>query len=111
MSLFKLPLVRGVPPSRTQQTMVEQRAKELEDFRRMLRPEAQQAFGEVLGMMGASAGATDYLEPTTPRRRMELSLYIEADLERQRLQQEIPELEAEIEQVKKYLAGEAMPLE
>lgn len=48
--------------------MVEQRAKELEDFRRMLRPEAEMAFGEVLGMMGANAGAADYLEPATPRR-------------------------------------------
>ncbi|WP_280585394.1 hypothetical protein [Halorubrum sp. Boch-26] len=91
--------------------MVEQRAKELEDFRRMLRPEAQEAFGEVLGMMGANAGAADYLEPATPRRGMDLSLYIEAELERRRLQREIAELEAEIEQVKKYLAGEAMPLE
>ena len=91
--------------------MVEQRAKELEDFRRMLRPEAQEAFGEVLGMMGANAGAADYLEPATPRRGMDLSLYIEAELERQRLQREVAELEAEIEQVKKYLAGEAMPLE
>ena len=34
-------LDRGVPPSRTQQTMVEQRAKELEDFRLTLRPEAE----------------------------------------------------------------------
>jgi hypothetical protein len=66
--------------------MVEQRAKKLEDFRRMLRPEAQQAFGEVLGMMGTNVGAADYLEPATPRRAMDLLLYIEAELERQRLQ-------------------------
>ncbi|EMA57170.1 hypothetical protein [Halorubrum lipolyticum] len=91
--------------------MVEQRAKELEDFRRMLRPEAQQAFGEVLGMMGANAGAADYLEPATPRRGMDLSLYIEAELERQRLRQEVARLEAEIDQIKEYLAGEAVPLE
>jgi len=111
MPLFKHPIERGVPPSRTQQTMVEQRAKELEDFRRMLRPEAQQAFGEVLGMMGANAGAADYLEPATPRRGMDLSLYIEAELERQRLQREVADLEAEIEQLKEYLAGEAVPIE
>ena len=35
---FKHPFVRGVPPSRAQQTMVEQRAKELEDLWCMLRP-------------------------------------------------------------------------
>lgn len=67
MPLFKHRLVRGVPSSRTQQMMVEQRAKELEDFRRMLRPEAEQAFGEVLGM-GANADVADYLEPASPRR-------------------------------------------
>ena len=100
-----------MPPSRTQQTIVEQRAKELEDFRRMLRPEAQTAFGEVLGMMGANAGAADYMEPASPQRGMDLSLYIEAELERQRLQQEVADLEAEIDQLKKYLAGEALPLE
>ena len=91
--------------------MVEQRAKELEDFRRMLRPEAEQAFGEVLGMMGANAGAADYLEPATPRRGMDLSLYIEAELERQRLQQEIVELEAEIDQIKEYLVGQSSLME
>ena len=85
MSLFKHRLVRGVPPRRTQQMMVEQRAKELEDFRRMLRPEAEMSFGEVLGMMGANAGAADYLEPASPRRGMDLSLYIEAELEQQAL--------------------------
>lgn len=85
--------------------MVEQRAKELEDFRRMLRPEAQQAFGEVLGMMGANAGAADYLEPATPRRGMDLSLYIEAELERQKLQNRIGELEAELDRLKSYLAN------
>jgi DNA-dependent RNA polymerase auxiliary subunit epsilon len=88
--------------------IVEQRAKELEDFRRMLRPEAEQAFGEVLGMMGANAGAADYLEPASPRRGMDLSLYIEAELERQRLRQEVADLESEIEQIKEYLAGEAV---
>lgn len=84
--------------------IVEQRAKELEDFRRMLRPEAEQAFGEVLGMMSANAGAADYLEPASPRRGMDLSLYIEAELERQRLQQEVADLEAEMDQIKNYLA-------
>ncbi len=69
------------------------------------RTEAQEAFGEVLGMVGANAGAADYLEPATPRRGMDLSLYIEAELERQRLQQEIADLESEIEQMKRYLAG------
>jgi hypothetical protein len=83
--------------------IVEQRAKELEDFRRMLRPEAEQAFGEVLGMMGANAGAAEYLEPASPRRGMDLSLYIEAELERQALEKEIEELEQEIEQLKNYL--------
>jgi len=111
MSLFKRPLERSVPPSRTQQTIVEQRAKELEDFRRMLRPEAEQAFGEVLGMMGANAGAADYLEPASPRRGMDLSLYIEADLERQALQKEIEELETEINQIKEYLAVKVASLE
>ena len=111
MSLFKHPLERSVPPSRTQQTIVEQRAKELEDFRRMLRPEAEMAFGEVLGMMGANAGAADYLEPASPRRGMDLSLYIETELERQRLGEEVARLEAEIDQIKEYLAGEAVPLE
>ena len=85
--------------------MVEQRAKELEDFRRMLRPEAEMAFGEVLGMMGANAGAADYLEPASPRRGMDLSLYIEAELERQRLEREVNQLESEIEQIKEYLAS------
>ncbi|WP_280585396.1 hypothetical protein [Halorubrum sp. Boch-26] len=56
-------------------------------------------------MVGANAGAADYLEPATPRRGMDLSLYIEAELERQRLQQEIADLESEIEQMKRYLAG------
>ncbi|EMA57565.1 hypothetical protein C470_14903 [Halorubrum distributum JCM 13561] len=65
--------------------IVEQRAKELEDFRRMLRPEAEQAFGEVLGMMCANVGAAEYLEPASPRRGMDLSLYIEAELEQQAL--------------------------
>jgi hypothetical protein len=91
MSLFKYPVDRGVPPSRTQQTIVEERAKQLEDFRRML---------------GANAGAADYLEPATPRRGMDLLLYIEAELERQRLQQEIADLEAEIDQLKEFLATE-----
>lgn len=91
--------------------MVEQRAKELEDFRRMLRPEAQQAFSEVLGMMDANAGAADYLEPASPRREMDLSLYIEAELERQQLQQEIADLEAEIEQIKNYLSRDSTQLE
>ncbi|TKX86361.1 hypothetical protein EXE43_08905 [Halorubrum sp. SS5] len=89
--------------------IVEQRAKELEDFRRMLRPEAEQAFGEVLGKMGANAGAADYLEPASPRRGMDLSLYIEAELERQQLREEVVRLEAEIDQIKEYLAGESMP--
>ncbi|WP_435074915.1 hypothetical protein [Halorubrum sp. HHNYT27] len=77
----------------------------------MLRPEAEQAFGEVLGMMGANAGAADYLEPATPRRGMDLSLYIEAELERQQLREEVVRLEAEIDQIKEYLAREAVPLE
>jgi len=77
----------------------------------MLRPEAEMAFGEVLGMMSANAGAADYLESATPRRGMDLSLYIEAELERQRLQRKVADLEAEIEQVKEYLAGEAARLE
>ncbi|WP_275039730.1 hypothetical protein [Halorubrum tebenquichense] len=34
--------------------MVEQRAKELEDFQQMLRPETDTAFGEVLEIMGAN---------------------------------------------------------
>ncbi|WP_241989505.1 MULTISPECIES: hypothetical protein [unclassified Halorubrum] len=97
-----------MPPSRTQQMIVEQRAKELEDFRRMLRPEAEMAFGEVLGMMGANAGAADYLEPASPRRGMDLSLYIEAELERQRLQEQIENLQAEINQMKEYLATKDM---
>ena len=84
--------------------MVEQRAKELEDFRRMLRPEAEMAFGEVLGMMGANAGAADYLEPAPPRRGMDLSLYIEPELERQRLKQRVAELESEVEQMQEYIA-------
>ncbi|TKX54518.1 hypothetical protein EXE44_15935 [Halorubrum sp. SS7] len=88
--------------------IVEQRAKELEDFRRMLRPEAEMAFGEVLGMMGANAGAADYLEPASPRRGMDLSLYIEAELERQRLQEQIENLQAEINQMKEYLATKDM---
>lgn len=53
-SFFKTPLRSPVPPSRTQQTMVEQRAKELEDFQQMLRPETDTAFGEVLEIMGAN---------------------------------------------------------
>lgn len=61
--------------------MVVQRAKELEDSRRMLRPETQTTFGEVLGVMGANAGAADYIEPATPRRGIDISLYIEAKLE------------------------------
>lgn len=77
----------------------------------MLRPEAEQAFGEVLGMMGANAGAADYLEPASPRRGMDLSLYIEADLERQALQKEIEELETEINQIKEYLAVKVASLE
>lgn len=100
-----------MPPSRTQQTIVAQRAKELEDFRRMLRPEAEEAFGEVLGMMGANAGAADYMEPAPPQRGMDLSLYIEAELERQRLQQQVEELESQVEQIKAYLAGEAVGAE
>ena len=43
MSLFKHRLVRGVSPSRTQQMIVEQRAKELKDFRRMFQLEAVMA--------------------------------------------------------------------
>jgi DNA-dependent RNA polymerase auxiliary subunit epsilon len=84
--------------------MVEQRAKELEDFWRMLRPEAEMAFGEVLGMMGANAGAADYPEPASPRRGMDLSLYIEAEIERQELKDTLRETQNELEQITDYLA-------
>lgn len=59
------------------------------------------------GMMGANAGAAGYLEPATPRRGMDLSLYIEAELERQQLRAEVARLEAGIDQIKEYLAGQA----
>lgn len=56
-----------------------------------------------------SETAVDQLkDPADPRLGMDLSLYVEAELERQKLRDQVDDLEKEIEQLKSYLAAQAV---
>lgn len=55
------------------------------NFSRMLRAHKRDAFEEIFLKMRKNSDAADYLNTTNPRVGMDLSLYVEAELERQEL--------------------------
>ncbi|MGZ0747569.1 hypothetical protein [Haloparvum sp. AD34] len=54
--------------------------------------------------MRKNSDAADYLNSTNPRVGSDLSLYVEAELERQELREKVDELSEDLEQMKSYLA-------